>query len=211
MGIYRVTKNKIKKSYSRFLYLLKTFIFGKKECTRETERCKYHSKCCTRNLEIILEYVDSLFKEINIKYWLDYGTLLGAVREGQLIEYDTDIDLGILESDRGKLISLEDRIENDGFYLNKDKKLDFYRIALSKINTLHADIFFWKKREDGTLYREEYMKKDENKGRDFNEISIRELETRNINNKPYPVPSDPEDFCRFRFGSNWKEKIKYSE
>lgn len=38
--------------------------------------------------------VDKVLKEHRIAYFLDLGTLLGAVREGAFIEWDNDIDLG---------------------------------------------------------------------------------------------------------------------
>jgi hypothetical protein len=64
--------------------------------------------------------------------------------------------------------------------------MDFYRICLSPVNTLHADIFFWKKNGEGIMYREEYMKKDDKKGRDFPERHILELKTRKISGTDYP-------------------------
>lgn len=41
----------------------------------------------------ILEKVKAVFDEQGIEFWLNYGTLLGAVRNGKFIDWDTDIDL----------------------------------------------------------------------------------------------------------------------
>ena len=54
------------------------------------------------NLELILP----LLSEHNIEYFLHYGTLLGAVREGDLLEMDDDIDIGINVRDRDKLLQI---------------------------------------------------------------------------------------------------------
>ena len=43
------------------------------------------------------------FDEFNIEFWLNLGTLLGATREGKIIEWDTDIDLCMWNYDRKKL------------------------------------------------------------------------------------------------------------
>lgn len=209
MKLFKSQRKVIKKYINRVVYLIRISLFGKKDCTKQTKRCRYHSSCCKRNLKTILEYIDKLFKTQDIKYWLDYGTLLGAVRENDLIEYDTDIDLGILYTDKEKFLGLKDKIESDGYFLKKDHSMDFYRIAFSKNNSLHADIFFWKKNSEGILYREQYMKKDDYKGKDFPYSLILETEIREIDGKMYPVPSNPEAFCEFRFGTGWRQRIKY--
>ena len=38
----------------------------------------------------------TILDQANIKFWLNFGTLLGAIRDGALISYDHDIDLRIL-------------------------------------------------------------------------------------------------------------------
>lgn len=207
MGLKRFSKNTAS-AIDKLFYKLKAVIFGKQDCTKYTERCKYHSACCTRNLKTILEYIDKLFRENRIKYWLDYGTLLGAVREKDLIEYDTDLDIGILNEDKERLLLLKERINRDGFFFSRDHKMDFYRINLSLINTLHMDIFIWLESENGQLFRSEYMSKDKNKGKDFSKELIEDLETAEIDGKYYPVPAHPEEFCRFRFGDDWNRRIK---
>lgn len=55
-----------------------------------------------RLTEMLLQ-VDSICRRNNIPYWIDFGTLLGAVRHGGFIPWDDDIDICIRRSDYDRL------------------------------------------------------------------------------------------------------------
>ena len=79
-----------------------------RHCTLHTQKCsrgfwpkrswsnddKSHilPPCCRDNLIEIQHYIHDLFEEHGIEYWMDFGTLLGAVRTGENVEFDNDGD-----------------------------------------------------------------------------------------------------------------------
>jgi hypothetical protein len=76
---------------------------------------KTREKIMVENLKDIKE----IFDKYNIKFWLNQGTLLGAIREGKIIRWDRDVDLGMMAEDfeRNSLAFLE--IKEKGFFLNE--------------------------------------------------------------------------------------------
>lgn len=70
----------------------------------------------------VLRYIDCICRENHILYWLDSGTLLGAVRHGGFIPWDDDIDIGMLRKDamKFKRIMLK-QSENKDFILHCKK------------------------------------------------------------------------------------------
>lgn len=53
--------------------------------------------------EFLLDFKHVLDKH-NLKFWLIWGTALGAFRDGRIIPYDHDMDTAILYDDRRKLL-----------------------------------------------------------------------------------------------------------
>ena len=69
----------------------------------------------------LLTFIDNVCSKYDLEYWLDYGTLLGAVRHGGFIPWDDDVDVGMMRSDFEKIYPiLKEEIKNN----NLDNVID---------------------------------------------------------------------------------------
>ena len=125
----------------------------------------------------ILDNIDSFCKKHNINYWIDCGTLLGAIRHKGYIPWDDDIDVGMLRDDYDKFLELYNK-ENSRYKLfaaeiDKDYYFQFGKVI--DTNTIlyepdpetgikigvYVDVFVYDNApDDDKLVKEMYDKRD---------------------------------------------------
>ena len=85
-------------------------------------------------LEIeILKEIDRICVENDIKYFLAGGTLLGAVREGEPISWDDDLDIGMLREDYEKFRKICEENLSDKFEFSSPFNNSGSHYAIEKI------------------------------------------------------------------------------
>ena len=80
----------------------------------------------------ILNYVTEFCEKNSINYWLDCGTLLGAIRHKGYIPWDDDIDIGMLRKDYDKFIGLFGKENGNYEFVCYENTPDFY-VAFGKV------------------------------------------------------------------------------
>ncbi len=114
----------------------------------------------------IMEEFHRVCVKNDITYFMGFGTLLGAKRDGGLIPWDFDIDLLVKYEDKLALIDALNRDLGDDFYfkcLENDKNFDHFDMRICKKGThnkiLHVDIFYLIDAPDNKNKFEKYASK----------------------------------------------------
>lgn len=81
----------------------------------------------------ILDVIDKVCRDNNLRYSLAYGTLLGAVRHGGFIPWDDDIDIMMPRGDYDRLKEIWSDAAPEGFILQDEDKIDDYENNFAKI------------------------------------------------------------------------------
>ena len=90
-----------------------------------------------------LREVKEILDKGNVRYWLGQGTLLGAVRDGSFIPWDTDIDLGTTHEEAEKVIKKIPELEKIGYKVSiRDFVIYIWKGSIS------IGICFWRFEND---------------------------------------------------------------
>lgn len=150
-----------------------------------------------------------ILDELKLNWWCEAGTCLGIVRDKDFIEHDSDIDIGVTDWRKAKL--LEDALIKDGFHQIHvyGEPENGYEMAFSK-HGVKIDFFFFYHSDKG-LWHSAWQGKEQ-LFLDFKKEDI--LPTQRVlfipeNNVSFEVnlPADTDAYLTARYG-DWKEVKK---
>jgi hypothetical protein len=148
----------------------------------------------------VLEFTEDLLTRHEIFHFLDYGSLLGAVRSETLIEWDEDADFSCINSDLSRVLDLSAEIESAGFWLDARQAPHVVRICRSRVNQAHADLWF-QRVENGFSYTWSLLHQERYR---FPIEYLDRMGSVKLEGKSHPAPMPVEQFlAEHRYGSDF--------
>jgi len=160
-----------------------------------------------RMKNMLLKTIDILNQK-RVKYWLEAGTLLGIIRDGDLIPWDYDADLGILADSAAEIMKLRfDFLPN--YWIKKrriqsqwipgDMRAIKVKTTWEKIKQInfHVDLFCVYPMQDKYRWVDSNALKHVDR-KYYDTLSTIEWEGRTIN-----IPNHTEEYLSLRYG-NWQ-------
>lgn len=138
-------------------------------------------------------------------WWLEFGTLLGLIRENKIIDWDNDLDVGVKKESfaEEKINDVKRKCSEFGFNLmyKEDEKL--YKIIYGEKNYLFCDIWIFQRLEGGIMSAVSPATQAVHE-----ESFTIDKEILNFNNKSYFIPKNINEFLTMRYGPDWKKPIQ---
>lgn len=163
------------------------------------------------------------FEAAGVWYALTYGTLLGAVRDGDVISWDYDFDLFVREEEVERVLALNPLLAGRGLALsrrrqpgrhlalNPGRAPDFDPRALSILHQGDkvGDLYVFTAFADGVMRRfdaerEVYWCPHSS----FPAWFVEERAEATLRGRRYPVPRDAEAFLAGVYGADWRTPYK---
>lgn len=124
----------------------------------------------------ILDYYVNFCEKNNLKYYLAYGTLLGAIRHNGFIPWDDDIDVHMPPQDYQKFINLFKKDNNNDYFLQTIDTEKYFHATFTKI-----------RKNNSCMVEKEWSYMKIHKGINIDIFPL------------YPYPDDSKERKKFRF------------
>jgi len=153
---------------------------------------------------IVIKETMDICRKINLKPFLNYGSLLGYYRDNALIDTDNDIDMGIFEQDIPKLPKLKEAMIARGYKVRKEDKF-----KVSYISTKYANIFidFWihyRHQSSNKIFSGSFRKMKKVSIFPFSPEIFNILQSVRFLNVQVYIPQNTEEYLVNVYGKDWR-------
>lgn len=145
-----------------------------------------------------LQILATILNANNITWGPAFGSLLGAVREHDFIEWDEDIDLFILEEEEDLFRNCLWELQEHGFYLIRYERRGLYSIMRKGE---YIDFYVFQKLIEGLRHT--------NGGGYIFEKYITDMQEIDFKGVPLRIPIEYDEYLTFQYG-DWRKPVQYA-
>lgn len=172
-------------------------------------QCRVPGGCAGAAMRMLCDVRD-VFAEHGVKWWLMYGSLLGAQRKGELIKNDDDIDYGVWEDDYKALINqmggykaLRDSLRKRGLHIPQYGQIHFVKPPPECATPLYMDNWVFRRLPDGISCQ--YTECIGGTSQKYKIKHFVKLSQILVEGNPMPAPSDRVPLLKVIYGPEWAQ------
>jgi len=153
--------------------------------------------------------VKEVLDKAKVPFWIDFGTLLGFYRQGDFLETDPDMDIGVKREDQDKVKNVVSELEKIGKVITRVDRADKYYLAGYKVyrDDFWLDIaFFWNCDGKWILPISEWPKVMVFKEEYYNNLV--DIEIKGVK---FKMPEKIEEYMVLHYGEDWRRPFKKGE
>jgi len=156
--------------------------------------------------EILIE-IKNILDECNVPFFVTGGTLLGFIRDKDMIKWDHDVDLGVMEEYKKLIDTVVDKAKNLGWITNSfcnDNVISFTKDKYKRegYSPFHLDIFIFHRCKN-KVWNAINMFNNELYPEVYPQTFFEKFDHIVISNIDFNVPYNPEKFLQYSYGSKW--------
>ena len=159
----------------------------------------------------ILKNVQDILRNLDIQSFADFGTCLGLVREGRLLSYDPDMDIGVIAGSE-KAAAIQKALESSGYRLWRQY---IYRNRIAEesycLGNIRIDLNYYENTDryarTWLFYRKpgyRYQNKWTRHVVEMNYPPIAGIHFREFDGFQVALPDNPEQLLEEKYGPEWK-------
>lgn len=206
-SIKEIVRRRLKyNKYSKDIYECIRLLYAKIVKRKKTEALH------DRGNKVIAK-IQNLIEKYNATIFFDMGTMLGFVREGRILSYDLDIDLGIIVSSEEEKKLFKQYLIDNGCRLKFSYHVEGLGVVEDSfvIDGIKFDINYYTIEHNKSicylLYRDPKRQQEANY---FDVVkltapAICQIKKININGNLVNIPENAEEYLCNRYGEKWTE------
>lgn len=141
--------------------------------------------------------VKAALEKHGVRFWLNGGTLLGAVRDKRFIPWDKDVDLGVWMQDTPRINAAVNELRGEGWWVTIDRPGQGNLIRV-QIHGCPVDLFRYTIEGGHAINR--YGGLCEVVPKHF----LERLDPIEFYDARFNTPIDPERYLRLQYGPGWR-------